>query len=332
MRFPDLGVVVIGRNEGQRLIDCLASVRSAGASVLVYVDSGSTDGSVEAAERAGATVVTLDPSQAFTAARARNEGFRTVRKIASEIRFVQFIDGDCTLNADWFARAIHFLETRIEVAVVCGRRRERFPKASIYNQLCDIEWDTPIGEASACGGDSLIRVAAFEEVGGFLSRVMAGEEPELCIRLRERGWKIWRLDAEMTLHDVAMSRFRQWWVRSVRSGYGFAEVARLHKDSQFRIWSKAVPSALFWGIGLPIGIFLACAFRPYFLWLLLVYPLQVCSIAVRRGLGLPGTWAYALLAVLGKFAQARGIARYYWGQLRGQAGQLIEYKSQPRHL
>jgi hypothetical protein len=129
-----------------------------------------------------------------------------------------------------------------------------------------------------------------------------------------------------------MSRFRQWWVRSIRSGYGFAEVARLHKASPFRIWSRAVPSALFWGAGLPACIFLSGAFRPYFFWLLLVYPLQVGSIAVRRGLSLPGTWAYALLAVLGKFAQARGIARYYWGQFRGRTGQLIEYKSQSRQL
>lgn len=330
MTFPDLGVVVIGRNEGPRLVDCLASVQSAGAGALVYVDSGSTDGSVEAAERAGATVVILDPSQTFTAARARNEGFSKIRQIAPQICFVQFVDGDCILNAGWFVNALAFLENQNEVAVVCGRRRERYPKASVYNLLCDIEWNTPIGEANACGGDALIRAAAFEEVGGFLPGVMAGEEPELCIRLREQGWRIWRLDTEMTLHDAAMSRFRQWWVRSIRSGYGFAEVARLHKASPFQIWSRAVPSALFWGIGLPTGILVASAFRPLFLWFLLVYPLQVGSIAARRGLGLPGTWAYALLAVLGKFAQARGVMRYYWSQFSGQVEQLIEYKSQPR--
>jgi GT2 family glycosyltransferase len=329
MKFHDLGVVVIGRNEGQRLVDCIASIHAPSVRVLVYVDSGSTDRSVEVAKQAGATVVMLDPNQAFTAARARNEGFRAIKQIAPKIGFVQFVDGDCILDAGWLAKATAFLEQRADVAVVCGRRRERYPSASVYNQLCDLEWNTPVGEASACGGDSLVRAAAFEEVGGFLSRIMAGEEPELCIRLRERGWKIWRLDAEMTLHDAAMSKLRQWWVRSIRSGYGFAEVTCLHRTSPFRIWSRAVPSAIFWGTVLPACILLASAFRPFFLLLFLIYPLQVCSVAVRKGLRLPGTWAYAILAVLGKFAQAWGIAKFYWGQLRGQGGQLIEYKSRP---
>lgn len=327
MKFHDLAVIVIGRNEGQRLVDCIASIQAAAIRLLMYVDSGSTDGSVEVAERVGAKVVMLDPNQAFTAARARNEGFHAIRQIAPDIDFVQFVDGDCILDADWLIKARVFLDERPDVAVVCGRRRERYPSASIYNQLCDIEWNTPVGEASACGGDSLVRVAAFEEVGGFLSHIMAGEEPELCIRLRERGWKIWRLDAEMTLHDAAMSRLRQWWVRSVRSGYGFAEVTRIHKTSPFRIWPRAVPSALLWGAVLPACILLASTFSPIFLSLLLVYPLQVCSIAARKGLGRPGTWPYAVLAVLGKFAQAWGIAKFYWRQLSGRGVQLIEYKS-----
>jgi GT2 family glycosyltransferase len=332
MHFDNLGVVVIGRNEGQRLVDCIASIQAAAACVLVYVDSGSSDQSIEVAKRAGATTVVLDPGQAFTAARARNEGFRAIRSVAPDARFVQFVDGDCVLDPGWLAKAIGFMEKHDDVAVACGRRRERYPSASIYNQLCDLEWNTPIGEAAACGGDCLARITAFEEVGGFVSRIMAGEEPELCVRLRERGWKIWRLDAEMTLHDAAMNRFHQWWIRSIRSGYGFAEVVRLHKSSPFRIWSRAVPSALVWGAIMPASILLAGAFRSYFLLLLLIYPLQVCSIAIRRGLRLPAAWPYAVLAVLGKFAQAWGITRFYWGLLRGRAGPLIEYKSQPTRL
>ena len=195
--FADVGVVVIGRNEGRRLVDCLASIRTA-TDNIVYVDSGSTDDSVAAATQIGATVVKLDVSQQFTAARARNEGFSALKSLKLNVRFVQFIDGDCILVSSWMGRAIDFIEQREDVAIVCGRRRERYPSASIYNQLCDLEWDTPVGEAAACGGDALVRVRAFEEAGGFHPRVMAGEEPELCIRLREQGWKIWRLDAEMT--------------------------------------------------------------------------------------------------------------------------------------
>jgi GT2 family glycosyltransferase len=326
MKFLDVGVVVIGRNEGRRLVDCLTSIRTA-TDNIIYVDSGSTDGSVAAARQIGATVVTLDLSQRFTAARARNEGFSILKSLVPNVRFVQFVDGDCILVSSWIEKAITFIEQREDVAIVCGRRRERYPTASIYNQLCDLEWDTPVGETGACGGDSFVRVKAFDEVGGFLSHVMAGEEPELCVRLREKGWKIWRLDAEMTLHDAAMSKFSQWWIRSIRSGYGFAEVSRLHRSSRFRIWARAVPSALFWSVVLPVAIALSSIFHPIFLCTLLIYPLQVCSIAIRRGLNQPNSWVYAGLMLASKFAHAQGIAKFYWLWSRGRTAQLIEYKA-----
>jgi GT2 family glycosyltransferase len=326
MKLDDVGVVVIGRNEGQRLVECLTSVRTSTKNII-YVDSGSTDNSIAVAEQIGAAVVMLDLSQPFTAARARNEGLWALKSLVPDVHFVQFVDGDCILISGWMDRALAFIEQREDVAIVCGRRRERYPTASIYNQLCDLEWDTPVGEAAACGGDALVRAKAFEEVGGFLPRVMAGEEPELCVRLREQGWKIWRLDAEMTLHDAAMSRFNQWWIRSVRSGYGFAEVSRLHKSSPFRIWTRAVPSALFWSVVLPVVIALGSIFHPIFLCSTLIYPLQACSIAIRRGLSQPGSWVYAVLMLTSKFSQTQGIAKFYWLWCRGQTAQLIEYKA-----
>ena len=204
MSLDAIGVVAIGRNEGRRLIDCLASIRPH-THDLVYVDSGSTDGSAVVAERFGALVVNLDLARPFTAARARNEGFEALKTQKPNIRFVQFIDGDCTLAQGWLDAAIAFLKQHEDVAVVCGRLRERYPERSIYNRLCDFEWDTPIGEALACGGNALIRVKAFSAVGGFRPQLIGGEEPELCLRLRERGWKIWRLCAEMGLHDADMN-------------------------------------------------------------------------------------------------------------------------------
>lgn len=326
MKFDNVGVVVIGRNEGQRLVECLTSVKVVTLNV-VYVDSGSTDDSVAAAKAIGASVVILDLARPFTAARARNAGFSALKSQMPGVRFVQFVDGDCTIAPGWMETAVSFLEEQDRIAVVCGRRRERYPAASVYNQLCDLEWNTPVGEALACGGDALVRVKAFEEMGGFSPSIMAGEEPELCVRLRESGWKVWRLDAEMTLHDAAMKRLGQWWVRCVRSGYGFSEVSRLHKNSPFRIWAGAVPSALFWGLLLPIWIILGGFLYPLFLCVALIYPLQICRIAIRRGITLPGTWPYAILTLVGKFAQSQGIAKFYWFLSRGQAAELIEYKA-----
>jgi GT2 family glycosyltransferase len=323
---PEIGVVAIGRNEGKRLIDCLTSVRSATSSV-VYVDSGSTDGSVAAAEAMGADVVTLDLAQPFTAARARNEGFATLIARNPNVRFVQFVDGDCTLARQWIDKALIFMKQRADVAIVCGRRRERYPSASIYNRILHDEWNTPVGEAAACGGDAFARVEAFAKVGGFRASLIAGEEPELCLRLREQGWKIWRLDEEMTQHDAAMHRFGQWWLRSVRSGYGFAEVSRLHRASPGASWGRHIARAVFWAGVLPLIIIVGALIHPFALWLLLAYPLQVFRLGIRGGAAAPENWWYALLSIPSKFAELQGILKFYWRNWRQYESKLIEYKN-----
>jgi glycosyltransferase involved in cell wall biosynthesis len=321
----DIGVVVIGRNEGRRLIDCLQSIAPDAISI-VYVDSGSTDGSANAAEQMGASVVRLDLMQPFTAARARNEGFATLLARHSNIQFVQFIDGDCELDRGWLNRALLFMNHRNDVGIVCGRRRERYPSTSVYNRLCDIEWDTPTGQVSACGGDSLIRVEAFRAVGGFRAQLIAGEEPELCVRLREKGWKIWRLDSEMTRHDAAMRRFGQWWMRGVRSGYATVEVSRLHKHSPFGIWKRETRSAIFWSGLLPLAIGLAMLASSFAILGILIYPLQICRIASYRGIRAPYSWTYALFTLLAQFPAFQGILKFHWHRFIGSAGKLIEYK------
>ena len=321
----EIGVVAIGRNEGKRLIACLTSVQSK-ANRIVYVDSGSSDGSVEAAEQIGAFVVRLDLTQPFTAARARNEGFAALKALNPDIRFVQFVDGDCTVVEGWLEKALAFMEQQKDTAIVCGRRRELDPSASTYNQLCDIEWDTPTGEALACGGDALVRADAFAAVGGFQPKLIAGEEPELCVRLRENGWKIWRLDAEMTRHDAAMTRFGQWWMRTVRAGHAFAEVSRLHRSSQFGIWKRETWRAVFWGGLLPLTICLGAMIHPAVLGGFVVYLFQMCRIAVNRGPASFQSWIYALFMTLGKLGEFQGILRFYRRQWSGQVVQLIEYK------
>ena len=320
-----MGVVVIGRNEGERLIACLMSIKSE-TNDIVYVDSGSTDGSTAAAERVGASVVNLDLTRPFTAARARNEGFAALKVLKPNIRFVQFIDGDCILAEGWLDTAITFIDQHGDVAVVCGRLRERHPTASVYNQLCDFEWDTPVGESLACGGNALVRVEAFEAAGGFRPQLIAGEEPELCLRLREGGWKVWQLDAEMGLHDAAMTRFSQWWIRVVRWGYAMAEVSQLHRTSQLAIWRREMASTVFWGGLLPTTICLGALIHPAALGGVLIYLFQLCRIAVARGPTNSQSWTCATFAMLAKFPEFQGLLKFFWHQLRRQTVTLIEYK------
>jgi GT2 family glycosyltransferase len=319
-----VGVVLIGRNEGARLVDALAAA-GAQAGRMVYVDSGSTDGSVAAARSAGAAVVALDLSVPFTAARARNEGLARLLR-DGPLDYVQFIDGDCALQPGWIDTARRFLDDRPGAAVAHGRRRERFPEATIYNRLCDWEWDRPPGQARACGGDAMMRVSAFEEVGGFDPGLIAGEEPELCVRLRAAGWEIWCLDAEMTLHDAAMTRFSQFWRRARRAGHAYAEGAAMHGAPPERHGVAGRDRALVWGAGLPLAILLLSLAHPVFLLAALIYPAQIARIAMIQGPPGREGWLRASFMTIAKFPQAQGVLSYAFDRLRGRKAGLIEYK------
>lgn len=277
-----VGVVVIGRNEGARLQRCLSSLTGY-SECLAYVDSGSTDGSVTLAASLGAAVVTLDRASAFTAARARNAGLERLLQLRSDLAYVFFVDGDCEVVHGWIDEALRFLRSHAEVAVVCGRRRERHPERSIYNLLCDIEWDSaPVGEIDACGGDAVMRVAAFRQVRGFEPDLICGEEPELCARLRKAGWRVWRLAADMTVHDAAIYHLGQWWQRTVRVGYGYAMFMRLESVRHDRVWIDRCRRSWLWSLGVPaLTAALALAFGPWALLLLTLYPLQVARLALR---------------------------------------------------
>lgn len=320
-----VGVVAIGRNEGERLRRSLDAL-PAGVRHVVYVDSASTDDSVEQARRRGIEVLELDLSIPFTAARARNAGLGRLLERWPDLRFVQFVDGDCVLDPSWLDAALTEMEASPGLAMVCGRRRELHPDASVYNALCDMEWNTPVGDAESCGGDVLARVPALMEVGGYDGRVFAGEEPELCARLRARGWGIRRIDREMTRHDAAMTRFVQWWRRSRRSGQGFAQVGAIHPD----LFRRERRSSVFWSLALPAASFALAPFTAGLgLALLLGYPvlwLRILQGRRARGDALRDAAIYASFCVLGKFPTALGIAGYWWGRLRGHGSRLIEYK------
>jgi GT2 family glycosyltransferase len=195
--------------------------------------------------------------------------------------------------------------------------------------LCDVEWNTPVGDADACGGDAMMRVGAFGEVGGFNPSLIAGEEPELCIRLRAAGWKIRRLDHEMTLHDANVTRFSQWWTRALRAGHAYAEVAAMHTERSARQRAQKSLKTLLWAFGLPaIALGLSCVTNGLSLTLLLLYPLNIARIAARlRREGEPRPWTVAAFLMLSKFPEALGWFRYQAGRLTGKRSKLIEYKA-----
>jgi GT2 family glycosyltransferase len=325
----EIGVVAIGRNEGDRLRRCLASIGKH-AAAMVYVDSGSTDNSVALARSFGVEVVALDMAIPFTAARARNAGFERLLQLRPEIELVQFVDGDCEIVQGWWERARQELQDRPDAAVVCGRRRERYPEASIYNRLCDIEWDTPVGEARACGGDALMRVRAVQEVGGYNPQVIAAEDDELCLRIRHKGWKVLRIAADMTIHDAAMTRLRQWWKRALRCGYAYALGAHMHGAPPERHFVRERRRALIWGFAVP-ALALAAAWPTggWGLLLGLLYPVQMLRIfrtTRRRAVAPKAAAAWAVSCVASKVPEFVGVCKFGLNQLRRGPARIIEYK------
>ena len=320
-----VGFVVIGRNEGERLGQSLRTLRAVSDQV-VYVDSGSTDGSVHLACDLGAIAIELDDSAPHTAARGRNAGFREARERFPACEYVQFIDGDCILEPGWLESATEFLDTNPKAAVACGRRIEAHPDESFYNRLIDEEWNTPIGRADYSGGDALVRASAFEQIGGFRPELKAGEEPEMTTRLRAAGWEIWRIDAPMTIHDARIHRFGQWWTRSVRGGYGYAEVWSTTGQLPRRVFDAQLRRAFFWTLGLPLVVMVvALIVREPLLLLALpaIYGAQILRIAVRRGLSLRSAQSAAMI-LLAKLPESIGALSYFLGQ---KSNRLADYKS-----
>lgn len=325
----NIGLVAIGRNEGERLKRCIRSMPQ-GVASIVYVDSGSTDGSVEFARLAGVEVVSLDMSIPFTAARARNAGWHRLRELRPDVAYVQFLDGDCELVAGWLEAATAVLEAEGGVAVVCGRRREIAPESTVFNRLCDMEWNTPVGDADACGGDALFRLSVLVESGGYDSSLIAGEEPELCLRLRRRGHRIRRIDRDMTRHDAAIERWSQWWLRNTRAGHAYAEGFHRYGGGPEQLYRREVMSNMVWGVGVPVlSVGLALPTLGGSLSLLGLYAVlykRIHADRVTRGDRPEDASLYAKYTVLGKAPQARGAIQFYSRLLRRKPASLIEYK------
>lgn len=336
-----IGAVVIGRNEGVRLQRCLKSLRAV-IDHVVYVDSGSTDDSLAIAAECGVESVSLDMSTAFSAGRARNLGFSRLMALHPDLTAVQFVDGDCELDPNWIDVGFRALTKQADLAVVCGRRRERSPEQSLYNRLIDFEWETPIGESSASGGDFLIRTKCFQAVGGFNTQVVAGEEPELGFRLRQLGWKILRIDHEMTLHDAALTRFSSWWKRERRGGYGGLDVHFRTASDSHSYFAKHVRSTWFWSVGwlcllclmLVIGGIANGVAGMLFggmLWGMATM-IQVARIASRYRqpqVSATDTFRMASLTLLSKWPQLLGQIAWFRDRWLGRHPRLIEYKAGP---
>lgn len=318
-------VVLIGRNEGERLVKSLASILPQ-ARRVVYVDSGSTDTSVAHAREAGALVVDLDMSVPFTAARARNAGFDALMAQEDPPDLVQFLDGDCTLSDGWLAQAAAAMRQDDGLALVTGLQSELRRDDTVFHQMSDFEWKRPVGEIEACGGNMTVRVSAFRAVGGFDPTVIAAEDDEFCTRLRKAGWRLIRIPEAMATHDSGSLRFEQWWKRAERTGHGFAQVGHLHPEYFLRERQRG------WVYGLMLpALAVLGAFASPAVPLLVLGVYLLSWLKTMRGLQASGLHArearsHALYLTLSKFPNVLGMLRFHWRRLNHAQMRIIEYK------
>lgn len=326
----NMAIVAIGRNEGERLKSCLESVVEDGR-IVVYVDSGSKDKSVEYARSLGCYVVQLDETRPFTAARARNEGFACVMKLDPRVPFVQFLDGDCEMIDGWLDVGVTALTMHEDVGVVCGRVREAHPDASVYNKLCQLEWQQTPGIVLTSGGRFMIRSSVFTEVGGFREEVIAAEDDEFCVRVRRLGWKIMMVNAEMARHDADMKHFSEWWLRAYRTGLAYGQVAALHGKTDDRYFVDDCRRIWIWGLLLPVMLM---ALAPFTLGvsaaiLLGLYFVQFDKIYIRgrkKGWTKADARTFAFFTVIARFPMLEGLIAYHRRKWNGHRPTMIEHK------
>jgi glycosyltransferase involved in cell wall biosynthesis len=326
-----IGCVVIGRNEAARLPATLASVSAAGLA-MVYVDSGSSDDSVAIAGATGAQVVKLDPARPFTAARARNEGLDALTTAHPDAHHVMFLDGDCRLDADFPAKAAAALDADPDCAIIVGHLHEEQTAPSIYTRLSAIEWSSttgPITDFGNLGGIMLARISDVRAVAGFNAAMIAGEDSELGVRLSLAGKRVVKIDADMATHRADITRFGQWWRRSVRAGQALAHRYGLHGASRLQDCKRAYWSTIIWGGIMPVAAFaLAPVTQGLSLLLCAAYGalmIRMTGHFRRQGAGFATAWTAALFGIIAKFANFVGLIRFHIHRARGTT-KLVEYK------
>jgi len=322
----NIGIVVVGRNEGIRLNDCLKSLPML---PIVYVDSGSTDNSLNIAQSNSIDSIVLE--KPYTAAKARNEGALYLLNKFPQISAIQFIDGDCILIPGWLETASAALDNDPNLASTYGNIVEEAPFSTIYNRLLSMEWKDAPGISSHFPGITTMRASSWEKSGGYNESIIAGEDSEFSLRIRLQGEKILRLDHDMVYHHGSITNFWQWWKRSVRSGHAAAERYALHGKGTAKECRREVMSIVLWGGFLPIAILLLTVFfNKFWLLLSLLYVVLACKVMLYRKRKLNDSFQdsclYAFFCVLGKIPSFIGISRFVWNRIRNTQSTIIEYK------
>lgn len=267
-----LSIVVIGRNEAERIGKCLESIQNEittfPSAELIFVDAGSTDDSVAIAARLGIKALEIDPANA---ASARNAGLARCTG-----KYVQFLDGDMILSPGWLQFALERLEV-CEFDAVAGKIVEETKNASIYSRVFGLDWNHKSGPVETLGGASLWRRQVIQRLGGFDEALDVGEDPDLSLRARALGHQLMQLDVTMVGHSLGLRTLGDWVCRGKSVGRSTALVFKRHSQA------RGARRRIFAAFAAPFaGIFIVVAFILWQNTIVIALPLLVTVMMVRR--------------------------------------------------
>lgn len=324
----EIGIVIVGRT-GSFVETALSAPESA---PVVAVTIAGDDAAI-AAREAGIDYVELE-ADAVNGGRARNAGYRRLKKVAPHLKLVMFVEAGALIDPDWLSFAARFMARRPEVAALEGRTVDSTVRRTTFQRIAAVAEEE--GERQTTGRNALFRTDAFEAAGGFRGDIIADETADLCIRLRRRGAHVWSSAESMLLTESTPLNAVSWKKKAVADGFAYAAGAALHGGPPERYMTKEQGRAVVWGGLVPVAIVLTAIIAAIGAGLfsfganavaagvsvfavgVLLYLLKIAGSAIARGPVRPSSWVDAAAATFAHFYEFSGVVKYWFGG--GKAG------------
>ena len=275
---PSIAVVVVNFESGPALMECVRSLRSEGATELVVVDNGSTDGSTAGVQDAFPGVEVVVPGTNLGYGGAANRG---VAATTSELVLV--CNPDLSVRPGALATLAAVLHHQPTVAVAGPLIRtpagDRYPSARQFPSLVDAaghalfglfvpenqftrnyqRTDVAVADGTTqqvdwlSGACFLVRRSAFEAVGGFdEAYFMYAEDVDLCWRLGRAGYRAVYVPAAEVVHTQGVSTDHHPYRMIVEHHRSLLRFARKSMEGHRRLMLPVV------AVGIGVRAVLAC--------------------------------------------------------------------------
>ena len=198
-----VSIIVIGRNEAQRIEKCLRSVFASLPSredcEVIYVDSASEDDTVAIASRFPIRILQLRNSWKLSPSAGRYIGYQHARG-----KYLLFVDGDSLLFKRWLINACAFLDNNPTCGGVAGIMHQAYLSRkgnciAVAKNYFSQRPSEPVRQAVSLSGIAMYRRDAMEKAGTFNPFLTTGEECELALRIQDAGYSLARIYEPMCI-------------------------------------------------------------------------------------------------------------------------------------